>query len=378
MQAEPQHRKERLRTARIAGALALVYTLGACAPDSGAVRGFDDVRVVQADAKLRLWAGSNERFGFGGARTAASSSVAATGPAAASDDFVFDKPNGWSLLASSAMRGVNLAVTREPRAECFLTLLGGTGGGLAANVDRWRGQMGLAPLDEARFAALERTQLLGKDAVRIDFEGRYSGMDGVGGEDFRMVGLLAVHEGGSAFVKFVGPAAVVAEELAAFDAFAASLRVNSPAAAAPNANTAGFVWTVPEGWTRSADRPLRTVTFVAEGEVECYVAVLAGDGGGVRSNLDRWRAQMGGAPLTVEELAALEHVPALGVRAALIEVEGNYRGMNGETVQGGALLGAVAVLADSTVFVKMIGPLDAVRRETDRFRAFVTSLEVTR
>ena len=108
------------------------------------------------------------------------------------------------------------------------------------------------------------------------------------------------------------------------------------------------------------------------------MAVLAGDGGGVRSNLDRWRAQMGGAPLTVEELAALEHVPALGVRAALIEVEGNYRGMNGETVQGGALLGAVAVLADSTVFVKMIGPLDAVRRETDRFRAFVTSLEVTR
>ncbi len=154
----------------------------------------------------------------------------------------------------------------------------------------------------------------------------------------------------------------------------------APSSVPDGPRAGGFTWRAPEGWTQGPPRPLREVTFFAgeRGEVECYVSVLGGDGGGVRSNLDRWRTQMGRGALSAQELAALEHVPSLGVRAALIEVQGDYRGMGGEEVADGALLGAVAMLEGRTVFVKLIGPAAAVAVERDRFRAFVSSLEVAR
>lgn len=379
---------------RAAWALALVAGIlgGACGAE-GRTQGYGALRVVPADGNLRLGVRSAERFGFGPAapRGDAGFSAAglpAAGPASATGAFAFEAPAGWQVLSPSSLRAVNLAVARDPRAECYLTVLAGTGGGLEANVDRWRAQMGLPSLAPEEYALLERATLLGRPALRVDFEGRFGGLDGAGGAEYRLVGLLAVHEAGSSFLKFVGPRAVVTAELAAFDALAASLRIPDSTpdperggqAGRPEAGAEGLLWQAPPGWTLGGERPLRAVTYHAgaAGEVECYVAVLGGDGGGVRSNLDRWRAQMGAGPLSAAELADLEHVPALGVRAVLIEVVGDYRGMGGEEVRGGALLGAVAVLDGRTVFVKLIGPREAVRREEASFRAFVASLEVAR
>lgn len=162
--------------------------------------------------------------------------------------------------------------------------------------------------------------------------------------------------------------------------FPANEAAIAPSSVPDGPRAGGFTWRAPEGWTQGPPRPLREVTFLAgeRGEVECYVSVLGGDGGGVRSNLDRWRAQMGQGALSAQELADLEHVPALGVRAALIEIGGDYRGMGGEQVAQGALLGAVAMLEGRTVFVKLVGPAPLVAAERERFRAFVGSLEVTR
>ena len=46
------------------------------------------------------------------------------------------------------MRLVNLRPAGDPSAECSLVVLGGDGGGLTANVNRWGDQMGLGPLSE--------------------------------------------------------------------------------------------------------------------------------------------------------------------------------------------------------------------------------------
>lgn len=364
-------------------ALALACAALACGP-AGRSHDFETLRVVPDGGSVRLHAGSAERFGFApsSARRAAPAGSADGSQSGAAGEFAFAAPEGWQVLRPDGMRALDLAVTRDPRAECYLTVLTGDGGGLAANVDRWRAQMGLAPLESSEYARLERSSLLGQPALKVDFEGRFSGMDGAGGEDYRLVGLLAVQDDGSHFLKFVGPTAIVTAELEAFDSFAASLRLAArPLTQNTSGADSGLIFVAPAEWRPAPARPLREVTFHAgeRAEVECYVAVLGGDGGGgVRSNLDRWRAQMGQAPLAAEELAELEHVPALGVRAVLIEVAGDYRGMGGEQVDGGMLLGAVALLEGRTVFVKLIGPAGAVALERERFRAFVTSLEVRR
>ncbi|HLU40356.1 MAG TPA: hypothetical protein VK081_13305, partial [Planctomycetota bacterium] len=61
---------------------------------------------------------------------------------AASQDssFVHELPTGWTRMAPSAMRLVNLRVAGDPRAECYLTSLPGAAGGLLDNVNRWRSQ----------------------------------------------------------------------------------------------------------------------------------------------------------------------------------------------------------------------------------------------
>jgi hypothetical protein len=333
-------------------------------------------------------ASSAQRFGFT-PKGAGGAAGAATDAAPEAFDFVV--PAGWSNLAPTSMRAVNLAVEREPAAQCTLTLLSGDGGGLAANIDRWRGQMGLAPSTAAELAGLPTGELLGRPAVRVDFTGDYSGMGAEKNSGYRMVGLLAVASEGSAFLKFVGPAPVVEAELAAFDAVAASLRPRGAAAAqsdvAANAPQSGGAsaatdsneklrWQAPATWTRGPARMMREVTYTTPDGMDCYISILAGDGGGIRANFDRWRGQMGAAPLSSEELAALERVPSLGATALLIEIAGSFEGMGGEKIDDALMLGAVVAQDDATVFVKLVAPTAVAQRERDAFRAFVTSLEL--
>ncbi len=358
----------------------------------------------------RFGVSTSERFGFSSAPGGASAAGApAQGPTA--DAFLYDLPEGWVERAPTSMRLINLGHEDDPRVELTLVLLAGDGGGIGANVNRWRGQLGLAPLPEGEAEGLPTGTLLGETAVRFDASGAYSGMGSTAESDFRMVGLLAIDVAGSAFLKFTGPAALIATELASFEAFAASLRVKDPDAApgsvgvppavsatagdaasgapvveAPEAllpnSKDGLSWTPPSGWRQAPDRQMRSVTYLLgpQGEAECYVAVLGGDGGGLKSNLDRWRQQMGAGPLSSAELAGLERVPSLGGAAVLIDVPGAYRGMSGERVEDALMLGAVLSQtnggsAERTVFVKLVGPTGTVEAERGAFRAFVQSLE---
>ncbi|QDU68428.1 hypothetical protein [Engelhardtia mirabilis] len=371
----------RMEAALLGGVVLLQVTVGVmlcsslvgCGADEGSrTVAIGEARPFQGD-QLEVGASPARRFGFEPAAVASGVPSMASGPD-------FELPDGWLALAPTSMRTLNLRVARDERADCSLTLLPGEGGGLRANIDRWRGQMGLSNLTESEFQSLPSGSLLGRPATRVDFAGSYSGMAGGGGEGFRMVGLLAVDSGGSAFLKFVGPADVVEAELLAFERLAESLGGAPSATAAPSPAGGPLTWSAPEGWVQGPPRMMREVTFTTDpaGSVECYISVLGGDGGGIRSNFDRWRGQMGLAPLDDAALASLERVPCLGSTAILIEIEGAFEGMSGQTHDEALMLGAVASLEGSTVFVKLVGPRDAAAPERERFRAFVASLETSR
>ena len=63
---------------------------------------------------------------------------------------------------------------------------------------------------------------------------------------------------------------------------------------------------------------MRSVNLVAGEDTQCYLIELAGEAGGELANLNRWRGEVGHAPLDAAGLAELERVEFLGTSCALL------------------------------------------------------------
>jgi len=373
--------------AGLCAAIALtVVILAACSDGEGGIRTVSKSRVYDAArADFRWNATPEQRFGV--RRPAPAGSPAG--------DLHWETPAGWRELPASSMRQANFQVAGDERAECYLTILAGDGGGVLANVNRWRKQMSLEPMSAEELEALPRGELFGEDAVLLDLEGDWTGMSGdAEGAGYRLVGLVQTSEGTARFLKMIGPSDVLAGELDAFRALAASF--HGDGAGGHGGGGAGFHgeadevaaahggsalrWEEPPGWQRGPARAMREVTLFAgaDGSAECYVTILGGAGGGLAANVNRWREQMGAARLSDEEIGALARIPMLGGDGVLVEVDGRYRGMGDADVSDARLLGAVRLLPASSVFVKMIGPRAVIEEERDAFLAFCRSLEAAR
>jgi len=393
------------RIATLAGLALCAVGTAACGP-SAEKEAFATERVYQPiGSEIRFGATTAQRFRLDRSEFKAPAHEEETGGLA------WTTPQGWTELAQTSLRVANFRVAGNERAECYLTTLAGEGGGLDANVNRWRTQMGQPALSPQEIAALPRMEWFGAPSVLVEIDGTFGGMSGdQSGTDFRMVGLLHVTPQGSQFLKMVGPRAVVAAETEHFKALATSFHeggghdhahdhapvdANPPAdvgasrtmpkdavhggmvddglsamAADRSSGSSAFTWTAPNGWTQGPEKAMREVTFLAgeKREVECYVAALGGDGGGLAANLNRWRQQMGQEALTEAEIAALPTLPMLGTQAKQIEIERS--GGAGDVV-----LGAVCLLPDRSVFVKMLGPKAAVDAQRAAFVAFCGSIQ---
>jgi hypothetical protein len=374
-------RRPRAATAAAGGALCLL--LAACGADERTVD-ITDVRERKDAGPAPPDVSTAERFRFSedGRRQIARDAEAAR----AKPDWTWTTPAGWKETGGGQFREMGWEVAGAPDAAASFSL---AQGGTLANVNRWRAQMGLPPVDEAAVGKLEKRPFLGEDAVFVDLSGTFSG-GAMGGaarsvEDARMLGLILEIRGTSAFLKMTGPAAVVEAERERFLALARSVRpaprmdphaAPSPPEAPkePPAGTAPFRWTAPEGWTQQPARMMRVATYRPAGAKEAE-AVVSTAGGGLADNLNRWRSQMGLGPLSEEEIAALPRGKALGRTAVFLAMDGDYGGMDGAAgKKGWTFLGAVIERPGQSVFVKMVGPTAEVRPEEKRFREFVESL----
>ncbi len=141
-----------------------------------------------------------------------------------------------------------------------------------------------------------------------------------------------------------------------------------------------LTWTAPKGWHETEARPMRLVTYTCgeKNSVECYVAVLAGTGGGLGPNINRWRRQMELTPLTAGQIAALGTIRILDANATIIQMAGHYHGMGKSSIEDAMLLGALRIDAGRSLFIKMIGPKDEVLKQRSAFEAFVKSFAIKR
>ena len=311
----------------------------------------------------------------------------------------FDRPESWTELPPSQFRHLNLKATRSgsEEVECYLTILPGGGTGARNNLDRWRKQFDQPALTDAEFAALPKAKLLGLPAHRLDLTGTMSAMGGGSKPDYAMTALFAEFPAFDVTLKFVGPKDGIVAENSNFEAFLDSLKFDSqslggaspgsgataPGAAAktPPATASGAFdpskasWTVPAGWKLGTGSSMRLVTLDVPGGAQCWITALPGESGGLASNLNRWRKEMGQAPLSDGEIAALPRVPVLGVDSPFLDLTGEYQGMGGpKNLKEARLLALGCARSDVFLSVKMVGPPSVLEAEREHFLAFCQSI----
>lgn len=141
-------------------------------------------------------------------------------------------PAGWTESAAqdpSGMRMLDLRFGPNQEGECYISLMPGPAGGLEANVNRWRTQMGQTPYTADEIAKLAKKPFFNRDATFIAFDGDFKGFGAEQAKTgYRLLGLIHSAEQATIFVKLTGPKDLVEQQSAAFDAFCQSIKPNLP------------------------------------------------------------------------------------------------------------------------------------------------------
>jgi carboxymethylenebutenolidase len=134
---------------------------------------------------------------------------------------VYSVPKTWKMGGERPMRIISFT---EGESECYVTQLGGAAGGVSANLNRWRQQMGQDQLTEKQIAALPRLPMLGAKAVVVRIDGDYSGFRGKGTKDATMLGVICSLRDATVFVKMIGPKKEMNAQVEPFKKFCRSLK----------------------------------------------------------------------------------------------------------------------------------------------------------
>lgn len=133
-------------------------------------------------------------------------------PTASSTDLSWTAPAHWTAKPASAMRKGSFAIKDDTgEADLSITAFPGSTGGLLANLNRWRSQIGMTPLADAE---------LHDNAVHLDVgELHLDVVDFAGtaaGKPTRIIGAVVPYGTNTWFFKLMGPDALVAQEKAVF------------------------------------------------------------------------------------------------------------------------------------------------------------------
>lgn len=141
-------------------------------------------------------------------------------PDGAASELAWKAPAAWIAQGASGMRLASFQVPGEggAPADLSVTAFPGPAGGDLANVNRWRGQIGLEPFEEAGLA--KAASNIASPAGRIlvvDFTGSAKG------KPVRLIGGVLPFRGKTWFFKLTGDGPVVAAAKPAFLEFLATL-----------------------------------------------------------------------------------------------------------------------------------------------------------
>jgi hypothetical protein len=253
-------------------------------------------------------------------------------------------PKGWRERPAEGMRFATLEIeTSGGTLEASVTSLP-RGEGVdessyaLSNINRWRGQLSLSPIDEAELdQQTTKVELDGSTALLVNFEGKLK-PGGMGQPPFAggpMAGPLTGASG-------------------------------APEARSGPGESAEMTYQVPEGWEELGPGPMgRKAGFrVTDGDRLAEITISTA-GGGLLANVNRWRGQVMLEPIDEEQLQSGAQFIAVG------ESKGAYFRLVGPER---TILGVVAPVAGDVWFIKLAGDNELAEHERERFEQFVKSI----
>jgi len=375
------------------GVAALAWLAAGC--------GNDEVRVYQAPQDAPSVAAATAAAPANPAGTASPSGASAGTESVASQTGVdsaaserpavpWTVPAGWEEKPASGMRVASYAVKRPDgrSADISVVAMGGAAGGELENVNRWRNQIGLEPVTEADLASQRSIVPAGnRQVVMYELDGKKAVLE----EKYAARTLAAILPAGemTVFFKITGENALVAEQKPQFLAWLKSVdtggggggggevapETSAATPAASSGSTAGGGtdglpnWRVPSGWKAAGPKPMRLASFDipdAAGNGDVSISKLNGDGGGLLANVNRWRGQVGLAPLEASALEANSTAltTAGGDRGTWVELKGADK----------TILGAIVARDGVSWFFKMTAPVSVAAQNREAFEKFVRSV----
>ena len=149
--------------------------------------------------------------------------AADAGPGGAQPQPKWEVPAGWQSVPATQMIMAKWSYTdpKGGKADVTVSVFPGETGGLTANLNRWRAQVGLqpaAPEELQKFA--DNTEVLGGKATLVDF----TGSNPESGDENRIVAAIVKRDGHSFFYKILGPKKVVDTQRDAFVKFVQTVK----------------------------------------------------------------------------------------------------------------------------------------------------------
>ena len=323
------------------------------------------------------------------------SSIPGGGPASATGapQLTWKTPAGWTEVTPGEMRVASFKVAGADgkQADVSVIPLPGMAGTDAANVNRWRGQVGQSVLtDDELQKAAEKIEAGGQSAQLYDI----AGTNPAGGKPERILGVIQHRDNMAWFYKMTGDADLVEQQKPAFIEFLKSLNFAAPAqsqaelpavggdmGALPSApaqvgGAAKPDWQAPAGWQEVPAAQFLLAEYSITGadgaKAEVNVASLSGDGGGLLANVNRWRRQIGLDALAESGLASLvTSVDVTGGKATLVDMSGtDFR-----TSRPTRLVGFIVPMNGQTWFYKLMGDAKVVESQKAAFTQFVQGVK---
>jgi hypothetical protein len=269
----------------------------------------------------------------------------------------WDLPAGWTQKPASGMRFATVEIpTSQGTIELTVTPLRAVGEPqeyALANVNRWRQQLGLGPIEATEAFGAE-----GRPGAVVELEAR-------GGKRLQFVDLAG--EG----------AAETAAAAAAHPPLDGSGGPLPAPGVAVGAAGPGLTYATPEGWTAGKTDGMRKAAFVVQdgsASAEVTVIALAAGSGDLLSNVNRWREQVGLAPIDATALAGAV------TEMAVHDAKGQYVELVGppEAPARESTLGVIVPRGDQEWYFKMKGEAGLVERQREAFKAFVRSVQFAR
>ena len=252
-------------------------------------------------------------------------------------------PEGWKQLEGNQSRFATIQMgTSDAPVEMSVTQLPMRGGDetdyLLANVNRWRGELGLAPVDSAELA---------KETKKIT----------AGPHEIVLVDLSAYLDGTPSHGDVYTRTMEELEEIA---------QMRGEEVAPPE-----IKFMLPKGWKETPPGQFQMKRFVVGDEKDPVEISISSAGGDLGANINRWRGQVGLEPISEQELAsALTPTQVFGEKAGQIEIVGPP----GEKQQ--AIIGVIAPSGRTNWFIKLKGSVKPALEQKQNFEAFVKSLKL--